>query len=157
MSIEQIHDSALTLQQLPSEHDRLVMQAAFPHFSPETLFDYWTTPDFLCQWWPQQAEIDPHEGGAYHLSWPKMEWNLRGQYTAFERGKALAFSWKWDHTSAPARQVEITIAPLPTGGPQLTLTHGFYTDSSEDQEERQSHVEGWMHFLSRLQQMLVDE
>ncbi len=157
MSTEQVQNPAMALQQLPSEGDRLVMRATFPHFSPETLFDHWITPDLLCRWWPPVAEIEPREGGAYHLSWPKMGWHLRGHYTTFERGKALGFTWKWDHTSAPARQVALDFEALSNGGAQITLTHGIYTDSSEDQEERQGHVEGWTHFLGSLQQLHAGE
>jgi uncharacterized protein YndB with AHSA1/START domain len=157
MSTEQVQNAAVELQQLPSEYDRLMMLATFPHVIPETLFDYWITPELICRWWPPVAEIEPREGGEYHLSWPKMNWNLRGRYTTFERGKALAFSWKWDHISAPARQVTIDFEALPNGGTQIILTHGFYTSSAEDQEERNGHLEGWTHFLGELQQLRAGE
>ena len=155
MSTGQEQNTAVALQQLPSEKDRLVMLALFPRFAPKMLFDYWTKPALICQWWPQQAEIDLREGGEYYFSWPKMNWSLRGQYTAIERGKALAFSWKWDFApaDASARMVQIAFEALPGGGTRLTLTHGFYTDSAEDQEERNGHLEGWTHFLGRLQQL----
>ena len=35
-------------------------------------------------------------------------------------------------------------------GTQLTVTHGTYTNSSKDQEERDGHLEGWIYFLKRL-------
>jgi uncharacterized protein YndB with AHSA1/START domain len=147
--------TALQLQYIPTAIDRLTIAANFPQFTPDMLFEYWTKPDLICLWWPQQAEIEPGEGGAYHFSWPKMGWHLRGQYIKFDIGRILSFTWKWDHEAAPARHVEITFDALPNGGTQITLTHGLYTDAAEDQEERQGHLEGWTHFLGRLQQLSV--
>ncbi len=150
MSSEQ---TALQPQHIPTATDRLIVVANFPQFAPDVLFDYWTKPDLICRWWPQQAEIEPGEGGAYHFSWPKMGWNLRGRYVKFDICRTLSFTWKWDHEAAPARHVEITFDALPNGGTQITLTHGLYTDATEDQQERQGHLEGWTHFLGRLQQL----
>lgn len=150
MSSEQ---AAVQPQQIPTANDRLVMSATFSQFTPDELFEHWTKPDLICRWWPQQAEIEPREGGAYHFSWPKMGWNLRGRYVTFDRGRTLSFTWKWDHEAAPPRQVEMLFDTLPDGGTQITLTHGLYTDSAEDQEERKGHLEGWTHFLGMLQQL----
>lgn len=150
MSSEQ---TAPQLEQISTALGCLVMSANFPQLAPDVLFDYWTKPDLICQWWPQQAEIEPREGGAYHFSWPKMGWSLRGQYVNFDIGRSLNFTWRWDHQTTPLRHVEITFDALPNGGTQITLTHGFYTDSAEDQEERAGHIEGWIHFLGRLQQL----
>src|SRR5215469_16032133 len=116
--------TALQLQHIPTAIDRLTIVANSPQCSPNALFDDWTKPDLICQWWPQQAEIEPREDGAYHLSWPRMGWNLRGHYVKFDRGRSLSFTWKWDHEAAPARHVEILFDALPNGGTQITLTHG---------------------------------
>lgn len=150
MSTEQ---TAPPPQQLPTSTDRLMIAANFPQFAPDVLFEHWTKPDLMCQWWPQQAEIEPGEGGAYHFAWPKMGWHLRGRYVKFDRGRSLSFTWKWDHEAAPPRHVEIAFDALPDGGTKITLTHGLYTDSAEDQEERKGHLEGWTHFLGKLQQL----
>jgi hypothetical protein len=40
------------------------------------------------------------------------------------------------------------------GGTKLIVTHGFYNDSPRDQDERQGHIDGWTHFLGRLQAVL---
>ena len=154
MSSEQ---TALQPQQISTALDRLVMVTNFPQFAPDVLFDYWTKPDLICQWWPQQAEIEPNEGGAYHFSWPQMGWSLHGRYVNFDIGRSLSFTWQWDHQATPLRHVGMLFDALPNGGTQITLTHGFYTDSAEDQEERAGHIEGWTHFLGRLQQFAPTE
>ena len=147
----------MAITQLPSDLNILVIEANFLTVSPYALFDYWTQPSLLQQWWPQNAEIDQRVGGSYHLSWPQMNWHLRGHYTSFEPGKQLAFTWRWDHDPQEMRESEVKIAfePLATDGTRLLLVQGPYTDTSEDQELRmEHHLAGWKHFLPRLQQLL---
>ena len=146
----------MSVTQVPSTHDRLIVTAEIPTLAPAAVFDYWVKPVLLCQWWPQEAEIDPQVGGAYHLSWPQMNWHLRGHYSSFEPGKQLAFTWKWDHDEEGTsfREVRLLFEPLAAGGTKLTLTHGPYSESPEDQEVRIAHHwEGWKHFLARLQNL----
>lgn len=159
MTNEQMKTSFPAVWQLPSENDWLVVESEFLTIAPAALYDYWIQPDLLCRWWPPAAELDPRVDGAYHLSWPTMHWHLRGYYTAVESGRRLAFTWKWDHDPelAPIRQVIIAFEARPTGGTRLTITHGPYSDSGEDQKERAGHLEGWTHFLGGLQNLLAKE
>ncbi len=147
----------MSITQIPSNSDKLVIAAEFDKLAPHEVFDYWTKPELLCAWWPQEAEIDDRVGGTYHLSWPGMNWHLRGEYTRFEYGKQLAFTWKWDHDEegTMVREVTIVLEPLPDRGTKLTLTHGPYTDSTEDQAVRiEHHLAGWQHFIPRLQSLV---
>jgi uncharacterized protein YndB with AHSA1/START domain len=138
-------------REIPSGPDRLVVAADFPELTPEAVFDYWTKPELITRWWPQEAEIEPRVGGRYHLGWPGMKWHLRGVYTAFEPGSRLAFTWNWDHEpDSPERSVAITLESKGEGT-RLTATHGTYANTDSDREVRQSHLEGWTHFLSQLQ------
>lgn len=135
-------------------NERLVIAGDFAK-TPDELFRYWTDPELLTQWWPVEAEIDPREGGTYLASWPRMEWRLRGRYTAFEPGKRLTFTWNWDHEpDTPERQVDVLFEPS-GDGTQMTIIHGPYTDSPADQQERQGHLEGWQHFCSRLSDVVT--
>ena len=146
----------MSITQIPSSNDKLVILAEFDKLAPGEVFDYWTKPELLCTWWPQEAEIDAHVGGTYHLSWPGMNWHLRGQYTCFEPGKQLAFTWKWDHDEegTAVREVTIIFEPLSDRGTKLVLAHGPYTDSAEDQAIRiEHHLAGWQHFIPRLQSL----
>jgi uncharacterized protein YndB with AHSA1/START domain len=141
-----------TMEEIPSPDDKLVFIARFPSSEPAVVFDYWTDPTLLCRWWPQEAEIDPQMGGAYHLAWPQMDWHLRGTFTAFAPGEALGFTWHWDHEpAAPVRHVQITLARNATGC-DLTLVHTAYGSSAQEQKVRnEEHRPGWQHFLPRLQ------
>lgn len=144
------------IRQIPSTNDLLIITAEFPHFTPEALYDYWTTPDLLRGWWPEEVHFTPpgqvRQGSTYHLAWPRMGWNLRGEYTVTERGRCLAFTWQWDHESGhPVRSVRVHFDTAPSGGTCITLTHATYSASEHDQAERGSHFEGWLHFLQQLQ------
>lgn len=144
----------MSITQLPSSNDKLVIVAEINILAPSEVFDYWTKPELLCKWWPQEAEIDAHIGGAYHLLWPHMDWHLRGKYTSFEGGRQLGFTWKWDHDEegTAIREVMVSFEPLPDRGTKLVLTHGPYVDSEDDQQVRiEHHLAGWQHFIPRLQ------
>ncbi len=119
--------------------------------SPEDVFDAFVRADRITQWWGDEAALDPVVGGAYEVRWPAMEWTVRGTYTEVAPGEALAFTWSWDHEpDTPERTVRITFR-MAEDGTELTLSHGDY--AATDTEERQSHLEGWQHFLPRLQNL----
>ncbi len=153
--VETIAGVMMTVQlpvvgEIPAIESRLVVRAEFPTFTPGAFFDHWTEPDLLQRWWPQEATIDLRPGGDYHLAWPRMDWHLRGHYTAVERGQRLAFTWRWDHEPDDAKEVLVTFAPREDGGTVVLIAHGPYTDSAHDREMRAGHLEGWNYFLARL-------
>lgn len=141
------------LREIPSGTDTLVLSGDFPA-PPETVFRFWTEPALLTQWWASDAEIEPREGGAYLFSWPQMDWRLRGRYLAFDPNRRIAFTWAWDHEpDTPERRVEVHFDPA-GDGTRVTITHGPYGASSGEQEDRQSHLEGWQYFAGRLVEAL---
>ncbi len=144
-------DNQPRLVQVETASDRIAILAEFPHTSPEKLFEFWTKPELLKKWWPPVVELQAGSGGAYHFSWPSQNWHLRGRFTDFEKGKSLALSWKWDHESFEPTVVRLKFEPTGNGGTKLTLHHGDYASSAEGKKTRDEHVEGWMHFLHRLQ------
>ncbi|MBA2395660.1 MAG: SRPBCC domain-containing protein [Ktedonobacteraceae bacterium] len=87
--------------------------------TPDTLFNYWTAPELLQKWWPPEAEIEPHLGGAYHLYWRQMNWHLYGQYTDFVPGATLAFTWQWDHYPV-VKNVLVTLESFNEDGTRMT-------------------------------------
>ena len=133
-------------------HDRLVLRGAFEGYDPSELFAMWVVPDFLKRWWPEVAEVRSGLGGHYKFSWPGHNWVLQGDYTAWEPGSRLGFTWKWnfDPEDMPEMQVEVLFRPREEGGTELVIMHAPYSDSAEDQTARNGHREGWMHFCMRL-------
>jgi uncharacterized protein YndB with AHSA1/START domain len=97
--------------------------------------------------------VEPRVGGRYRLLWPAMGWELFGHYATFEPGERLAFTWEWTHEpELPARLVDITFEPHGDGC-RVTVTHGSYGHTAVEKEDRQSHIDGWFHFLGRLQRL----
>lgn len=146
----------MSVTQIPSAPDKAIVVGIFPTCSSARLFGYWTIPQLITQWWTSEAEIEPYVNGSYHLSWPQMQWHLRGNYTAFEPGKTLAFAWQWDHHSH-ITNVVVNFEPFDDTGTKLTVTQGDYGDSAEDQEARQGHIEGWLYFIEKLQGVAHEE
>jgi uncharacterized protein YndB with AHSA1/START domain len=137
--------------QLPNAADRMVVTADLLHLSPRAAFSCFTQPEQLARWWPPSAEVDPRLDGRFRMMWPSMGWELFGQFTAFEPDNHLAFTWQWVHRpELPGRVVEVVFAPAGDGC-RVTVTHGAYGNSEVEQADRQSHVDGWLHFLGRLQ------
>ncbi len=143
------------IQQLPAETDRVVITAEYAHLSPARLFACFTEPALLARWWAPAGAVVGKPGGGYHLWWESMNWHLRGTYSVFVPGERLVLSWKWDHEPEhPHRTVAIDFAPGAGGkGATLTLTHGFYSASDADAEERQGHIDGWLYFLPQIDQV----
>lgn len=144
----------MTVHQAPSSEDKLIIQGDFAEFPPDLLFAFWTRPDLLRQWWPQEAQVEPRVGGTYSFTWPEQGRRLHGSYTVFDPGVALEFTWKWDSQppSQPSLSVHLEFSPL-SDGTRLTLVQGPYADTPEDHQERASHLEGWTYFLQKLQSL----
>jgi uncharacterized protein YndB with AHSA1/START domain len=146
------------MKQIPSPTDVMVVYGDFHGFTPEELFDYWVVPELVTQWWSNVAESDAREGGSYCFSWPEQGWRLRGTYDAFERGKRLKFGWNWDHEPDVHQHMRVDVHFMPIeNGTRIGIYHSSYSESEADQGERQGHLEGWIHFGSRLAGLRVGE
>jgi len=74
--------------------------------TPERVFDAWTQPEALTEWWsagpshrPGLAEVDLRVGGRYRLSMidgDGVETIVGGEYVEVLRPARLAFTWSWD-------------------------------------------------------------
>lgn len=116
--------------------------------SPESIWAAFTDAEGLTSWWPEEATTEAIVGGKIIAVWPSMGWTMRGRYTELEPDRVVAFTWSWDHEpDTPERTVRVTLEPL-AAGTSLTLSHGDY--SLTDRDERAGHLEGWKHFLPRL-------
>jgi uncharacterized protein YndB with AHSA1/START domain len=147
----------MTIKDVSASAAELTLTGEFLDFTALGLFAYWTRPDLLRQWWPPQAEVEPRAGGAYHYWWPERNDDLRGNFTAFEPWRKLAFTWRWDHESpeAPTRTVTVIFAPDTRDDEKVTLTlcHEPYGETPEEQDARKGHLEGWTYFLGKLQSL----
>jgi uncharacterized protein YndB with AHSA1/START domain len=143
------------IKPLASSQDWLLVTAEFANLNADALYKHFTQADLLAKWWaPSAPMLDLTIGGHYHLEWQPMNWHLRGTYKAVEPGKVLAYTWKWDHEpELPMRNVCIMFQEGKHDGASLTLLHGTYGDNEAEQQDRQSHLDGWVHFLGQLQKV----
>ena len=119
--------------------------------TPDELYRYWTEPAKLKTWWPDEVTIDPTVGGRYRFGFSQLEQHLTGTFAEVVPGKRLAFGWNWEHEpGTPERHVVVDFEPRDKDT-LLTVTHGTYGGGEAEADERQGHLEGWRHFLGRLE------
>jgi uncharacterized protein YndB with AHSA1/START domain len=136
---------------LAPERAFMLVRADLPRTSPRTVFDRWSSPALLTLWWPEVAELELRVGGKYHFAWPRADWHLRGSYVTVREPNELGFSWRWDHHPESTTVVKVTIEPGVVAGSTVMVRQGPYSDSPQDIEMRQSHIDGWLFFLPRLE------
>jgi len=129
--------------------------------APERVFDAWTLPEVLAEWWsaspshrPGLAEVDLRVGGRYRLSMIDGDGDetvIGGDYVEVRRPTRLAFTWSWesgheDPTDGTTSLVEIDFEE--DGDATLvTLRHsGLVTPESIERHER-----GWDGCFDSLQ------
>ena len=115
--------------------------------TPERVFDAWTQPEVLTEWWsagpshrPGLAEVDLRVGGRYRLSMiddDGVETVVGGEYVEVRRPDRLAFTWRWleggeDPTAGTTSLVEIdsetdgdNLKSISEFAPMLTSTVRF--------------------------------
>jgi uncharacterized protein YndB with AHSA1/START domain len=141
---ETAHSSAL----------RLEIEGTVADADPDAVYRAFVDPALLTRWWADEGETDPVVGGRLVARWPSMSWVMRGTFTELDPGRAVGFTWSWDHEpDIPPRTVRIRLERS-GDGTLVTLSHGDYT--AADSEERRSHLDGWRHFLPRLAAALRD-
>jgi uncharacterized protein YndB with AHSA1/START domain len=142
----------MTLEWTEREGPRIRVRQTISGAAPDTVWRLWTQPDELTRWWPDQAEVDM-DARTLNLSWPRMDWHLRGRILEWQPPRRLTFTWKWDHEpDLPERTVTVDLSAVHGDrGTELRLTHGEYGHSEVEAADRQSHIDGWDFFLPRLE------
>lgn len=118
---------------------------------PETAYRWFTDPELLVQWWPEQASVDRRADGLYEFVWPSQGIRLLGQYVVAEPGHRLVFTWSFTHEPLAPSTVDIQFEAS-DGGTRLTIEHTH----GDDPDERQGYVDGWKHFIERLRAVLAE-
>lgn len=113
--------------------------------SPETVFEYLTTPAGMTAWMGQHAALDPQPGGAFAVD--IAGYPIRGRYLHVEPPNRVVVSWGMagsDALPSGASRVEFRLTAV-EAGTRVDLTH-----SELPEAEVAGHAEGWRHFLPRL-------
>jgi uncharacterized protein YndB with AHSA1/START domain len=128
--------------------------------SPERLFDAWTQPTHLKQWWGPpsvtciDAEIDLRVGGRYRIANQftdgKVLW-ISGEFELIERPHRLAYTWR---TAAEGAAERVVVTFEPKGQHSLVIvTHQRIPKAAT----RDQHEQGWRGCLDGLAQYMDDE
>ena len=127
----------------------------------EKVFDAWTDPEVLRQWWAAMenwdtplAEVDLRPGGRYRLSMRDTDsgavHTVAGEYTEVRRPERLAYTWAWENEAEEVGGAALTIVVVDFvedgDATEVVLTHsGFAND-----ELREKHLHGWLGCLDNL-------
>jgi uncharacterized protein YndB with AHSA1/START domain len=129
---------------------------------PERVFDYWTEPELLAQWFGPEGfdiptkNLDVRPGGKWRTTMRTPAGELRtvsGVYNLIDRPRRLVFTWGWDDESGgrgPATEVTVTLEPTP-GGTRLKLVQQEFQTT----EARNLHNRGWASSFNKLQRVVV--
>ena len=131
----------------------------------ERVFDAWTNPDVLRQWWAAGptwdtplAEVDVREGGSYRLSMRTDTGDVHtvhGEYREVRPPERLAYTWAWDEgpgaEMAGSEDTLVVVDFIADGDATIVkLTHtGFAADGI-----REMHTQGWQAVLANLERVL---
>jgi uncharacterized protein YndB with AHSA1/START domain len=123
----------------------------------DAVFEVWTTPEHLAQWWGPagfslpSCELDFRVGGAfrYRMQAPSGEdhW-LRGVFREIVAPRRIVFTFAWgslDGTMGPETIVEVTFEAS-DGKTKVTLRQRDF----ESESSRREHEDGWSQTLDRL-------
>lgn len=133
--------------------------------SPEQIFDAWTKPEMLKQWWRcgddssnAFVEMDLRVGGTYRVGTNKPEFDKplvsTGKYWEIVRPYRLVFSWSWEKPLMEVMDVGetwVTITIEPQGDQsKLTVIHERF----DTVERKEAHFAGWSEGIDRLVRLL---
>jgi len=116
--------------------------------SPETIFRFLVEPDHMVRWKGTEAELHPVPGGLYRVKVTHHD-IARGHYVEIVPNERVIFTWGWEAEGHPVPPGDstVTIELEPRGSTTLVrLTH-----SGLDANARRAHLDGWEHYLPRLQ------
>ena len=125
---------------------------------PETVFDAWTTPDHMAQWFSPMTtatvpKLDLREGGEYRIDMKgeDSDYVHEGKYLKVDRPRELAFTWVSEGTQKQETVVTVRFEEK-DGGTLLTLTH----DKLPTEESRENHRQGWTVICDKLEGIFAE-
>jgi uncharacterized protein YndB with AHSA1/START domain len=127
--------------------------------SRERLFDAWSQPEQLKQWWGPKsvvcsdAQVDLKVGGRYRIAnrFPdgKVVW-ISGVFEAIERPHLLVYTWQVGAEPGAEERVSVTFETR-GDGTEVTVTHERIASAAR----RDMHEQGWVDCLDGLAEYLA--
>lgn len=132
----------------------LVINRVFP--APrQKVFDAFTKPEILAQWWGPQASaaVDLQVGGHYRwgMKLPQgIDIAAVGEFLEIEPPVRLVYTFGWDGEDAPTEVVTMEFREQGPAETVVILTHSGFAAA----EARDNHLQGWNDCLDRLVELL---
>jgi len=141
----------------PTADDRVVLRRQY-QASPELVYDAWTQPEQMKQWFAPSddcsnpfIEVDLREGGEYRIGFRSAEGEdavVGGKYLIVQPPQKLSFTWQWESPHEfEQHETLVTVEFLGRdGGTELVLTHERFPN----EKMLGLHDQGWNGTLDRL-------
>lgn len=134
--------------------------------TPEELFDAWTDPKQVAQWYGPEgfADSDIHtfevkEGGVYSLTMNAPDGTkhkLRGVFKEIDKPNKLVLTWQWENGEANdgmdmGVETLVTVEFKALGDKtEMHFVHSGFTS----EEIKESHNKGWSSSFNKLEKLL---
>lgn len=133
---------------------------------PDRLFQAWTDPRQLAEWWRQEGEgwafagamVDLRVGGGYRLGMTAPDGKMHvatGVYKEVVRPARLVFTWDWEDPASCVGDTLVTVEFNEVGGneTEVVVTHERFAD-----EPRMGrHQQGWNELLELLERAVATD
>ena len=133
--------------------------------SPEVLFDAWTDPVQVAEWYGPEgfAKSDIHsfeakKGGSYSLTMNAPDGakhKLVGKFKTFDRPHKLAFTWQWvegGKNNMGGAETLVTVE-FKSVGKQTEMI--FKHEGFANEEAKKSHDMGWTSSFNKLEEIIA--
>jgi len=126
--------------------------------TPERLFEAWTQPGQLKQWWGPEnvtciaAEVDLRIGGRYRIANQFPDGSvvgIIGEFQAIEPPHRLTYTWQIEESSRSSELVTVRFEPH-DDETEVIVTHSRIPDRIT----RDRHEKGWVECLNGLAEYL---
>lgn len=116
--------------------------------SPEVVYEFFVDPDRMIQWMGRKAELDPRPGGLFRVDLNGRHIS-RGEYIELDPPNRVVFTFGWEGGTSMVEPGASTVEVSLSADGDGTLLRFVHRDLPE--ESRDSHGDGWDHYLARLE------
>lgn len=130
-------------------HSDTLTKEIFIECRPQTLFSFFTDPDKMVRWMGRHILLEPKTGGKYRIDVNGDDIAM-GEYVEIIPYEKIVMTWGWANSNIlppGSSTLEFRFAPK-DNGTLLVLTH-FDLPT----EKKESHNQGWTHYMDRLQRL----
>ena len=90
---------------------------------PETVWEYWTDPQLMCDWWGAAAQLDARPGGTCRIETEEGR-VMRGEYLELVPYERIVFSFGWEAADG--------VPPLPPGSSTVEVSLVAYEGAGRE-------------------------